>query len=245
VVLTNESLMYFRNNKDKVPRDTISFSTRNDITIERTVGKSTAMDIYTVSNASTMKNRARISMMAESEAEMMSWMNLLKASAGVESQPLRTSSDVHTVSPTLRHALFGLTNSNKDTVLHLLSRSVGGGDQADSLLTASWLINNGCPVGTFNHKGLTPLHLAIQSGNNVLATYLAGRGANPNTTVSGAVGSRTSVDMAASHEMQLQLKKAYSLFESTVGSFLAAPPRLRGFHYLSIIFHRHTIASKT
>jgi magnesium-transporting ATPase (P-type) len=33
-------------------------------------------------------------MMAETEADMMSWMNRLKASAGVESHPLRTSSEV-------------------------------------------------------------------------------------------------------------------------------------------------------
>ncbi len=57
------------------------------------------VDIYTVSNASKKKNRARISIMAETEADMLSWMNLFKASAGV--------------SPALRHARFGLTNTNK------------------------------------------------------------------------------------------------------------------------------------
>jgi hypothetical protein len=55
VVFTKESLIYFRNSKDKVPRDSISYSTPNDITIECTV------DVYAVNTTPVQRRTARAS----------------------------------------------------------------------------------------------------------------------------------------------------------------------------------------
>lgn len=57
VVLTTEGLMYFRNAQDKIPRDTLSFATKNDLLIERSPQKATAIDIYVLNQQSVQKEK--------------------------------------------------------------------------------------------------------------------------------------------------------------------------------------------
>jgi len=279
VVLTTEALMYFRNNKDKVPRDTLSFARRNEIKIERAPNKPTGIDIY-INNQSVKKKRDRVSLMAESEQEMQAWLNLLKAAAGVEVKPLRSSTSTTTITtaatnnnaaaaadvagkkgggeikpllitkPTANSLLMKVTNNNRETPLHLLCSLSSPTYEADALSTddilqlATWMVTNLSPMNAFNSKGLTPLQAAIQNGNERFATLLTKFGADPTKTVYGANNTQTSYQLVASsasatsfHEL---LKQASKIFEQREMSFLPMPPRLRGFHYLSVIFYRQT-----
>eukprot|EP01033_Poteriospumella_lacustris_P000898 gene899-648_t len=275
VVLTTEALMYFRNNKDKVPRDTLTFTHRNDIVIQRAPNKATAIDIF-INAQSVQKKRDRVSLMAESEQEMQAWMNLLKAAAGVVSQPLRAplppppqsasastakatttataaAGDVKpllVLRPTWTSLLLKAVNHQRETPLHLLAQyeAPPAGSSADDMLDAdevlvlaTWMVSNIAPLNAFNGRGLTPLQVAVQAGHESLATLLAKQGADPNKTMYGTQGSRTSFDLVRTHEFHALLKAASRVFAERESSFLSLPPRLRGFHYLSIVFYRgHT-----
>jgi myosin heavy subunit len=276
VVLTTEALMYFRNNKDKLPRDTLSFNTKNDLKIERSPGKATAIDIY-VNQQSVVKKRDRISLMADTEQEMQIWLTLLKAAAGVEVQSLRTSKPTVVATarkstapqppppppppapsggkplllanPRIRSLLFRQTNNHRETALHLLSQydpsmalsSANEMTLDDMLILASWLIHNYCPIDGFNHKGLTPLQIAVQNGNENLATLMAKQGANLNNHMYGANNKRSTLELTNSVQFQLLLKSAVNTYENRKNTFLPIPPRLRGYHYLSLGLNRLAI----
>lgn len=249
-------------NKDKVPRDTLSFARRNEISIQRAPTKATGIDIY-INQQSVKKKRDRVSLMAESEQEMQAWLNLLKAAAGVEVKPLRaaassTSSSTANattatplkplliVKPAWTSLLFKVTNNARETPLHVLcglSRQAStSADMSidDQLELTTWMVTKMSPLNAFNGKGLTPLQVAVQAGNEALAGLLTKFGADPAKAMFGATGARTSYDLvkgAAFHEL---LKQASKVFEQRESSFLPMPPRLRGFHYLSMIFYRGT-----
>ncbi len=265
VVLTTEALMYFRNNKDKIPRDTLSFNTKNDLKIERDPKKATAIDIY-VNHQSVQKHRDRISLMADSEQEMQIWLTLIKAAAGVEVQSLRakngssSSTGASTANvasagpaktllvanPNIRSILFRQINNSRETLLHTLSQLQPSQDQTqhdalnkdDILQLASWLIHNYCPLDQFNHKGLTPLQIAVQLNHEDLASFYAKQGANINIHMYGASNKRSTLDLTNSVEFQLSLKTAFTTYENRKHTFLPIPPRLRGYHYLSLDFSR-------
>lgn len=277
VVLTTEALMYFRNSKDKVPRDTLTFTHRNDIVIQRAPNQATAIDIF-INTQSVQKKRDRVSLMAESEPEMQAWMNLLKAAAGVVSQPLRggaggavprplsvsaksaaaaatataaaaavTPGDVKpllVLRPTWTSLLLKAVNHQRETPLHLLAQyepDTSASDMLDTedvLVLATWMVSNIAPLNAFNGRGLTPLQVAVQAGHEALATLLAKQGADPNKTMYGTQGSRTSFDLVRTNEFHALLKAASQVFSERESSFLSLPPRLRGFHYLSMVFYR-------
>ena len=186
VVLTGDSLMYFRQPKDRVPRDTLSFVKKNNIHIERSPLKATAIDIY-IHDASQRKKRSRISLMAEHEQEIQVWMNLLKAVAGVESKPLRSAGDgsrpVRVVNPTICKALVSMQNRQRETALHMLCSlpchpsGVVGNDSGSEferqlLSAAAWLINRGCHVDSTTAAGKTALQLCNETGRLSLGMLL-------------------------------------------------------------------------
>lgn len=259
VVLTTEALMYFRNPKDQIPRDTLSFSTKNDLQIERSPTKATAIDIH-INHQSIQKKRDRISLMADSEQEMQIWLTLLKAAAGVESKSLRpiasTSANTKakpfiTQKPSARASIFQLTNNSRQTALHLLAQyeapefAQTGSEltKDDALVLIFWLISNHCPLNTFDHLGYTPLQIAVEKNHVELSGLLAKHGADPEARLYGQATKRRSIDMTNSQDFQTMLKNAYTSFEArgTNGSFLSLPPRLRGYHYLSICFYKFDI----
>jgi hypothetical protein len=89
VVLTRESLMYFHNEKDKIPRDSISVrrtgGLNRGIKIVRVAGLETAIDVFVNSAASTIGqkiSRDRISLMMESEQDLQSWISALQMVGG-------------------------------------------------------------------------------------------------------------------------------------------------------------------
>jgi myosin-5 len=260
VVLTTEALMYFRNNKDKVPRDTLSFTHQNDIAIQRTPDKATAIDVF-INTQSLKKKRDRVSLMADTEQEMQAWMNLLKAAAGVQSQPLRAASSAHSASagnktngvkpllvlrPTWTSQLLKSVNNARETPLHILahhdvstaSAHDDGLSEEDTLILATWMVGNIAPLNVFNGRGLTPLQVAVQSGHQSLATLLTKQGADPSKTMYGTSGTRSTYDLVQDVEFQRLLKAATHVFAQRENSFLSMPPRLRGFHYFSIVFYR-------
>lgn len=184
VVLTTDALMYFRNNKDKVPRDTLSFANRNDIIIQRTPDKATAIDIF-INHQSVKKKRDRVSLMADTEADMQAWMNLLKAAAGVECQPLRcaasgvsglVSASAHTAKPlvVLRPAWTSLllrsVNNARETPLHLVAQfdvvaaqKSANPDIADPSQQL-WTLNDTLEVASWMVGNLAPLHVFNSRG---------------------------------------------------------------------------------
>lgn len=250
VKLTTEALMYFRNARDTVPRDTLSFAVQNDLRIERAVGKPNAIDIF-INHQSAVKKRGRVSLMADSEQDMQIWMNLLKAAAGVRTGALRTDGaiPVHALSDGALLHFAQQCAKSEDNLLHVLVRRAAADptrDRGDLQQLGAWLCCNGCDGSAFNGDGLTPLQLASQLGQEELASLFAYFGADPEQTAGGPSGHRNSLSLSPSVQFQLQLKRSfesYNLGEHSADRFKPAPPMLRGFHYLALQFLCSEIAS--
>jgi hypothetical protein len=256
VVLTTEALMYFRNNKDKLPRYTLSFTHQNDITIQRSPGKTTAIDIF-INTQSIKKKRDRVSLMADTEQEMQAWMNLLKAAAGVQSQPLRTAGssaasalanknnkDVKpllVLRPTWTSLLLKSVNNAHETPLHILAQydaataaANDGMTEEDILILATWMVGNIAPLNAYNGRGLTPLQVAVQASNQSLAALLTKQGADPSKTMFGSSGTRSTYDLAQDIEFQKRLKAATRAFAQRENFSIDSSSTAR----LSLFFHR-------
>ena len=170
VVLTNESLMYFRNPSDKQPRDSLSFKYQNDIQIERAPNMPTALNIH-LTHSSVQKKRSRVSLMADTERELQEWLNLLKAVAGVPSQPLRSGASLavplYTVNPAVRSAFFNQKNASGATPLHALaeaSAAVSGVEATvEHLSAAAWLVGGGADVSARDVMDRTALQIVARS----------------------------------------------------------------------------------
>eukprot|EP01038_Epipyxis_sp_PR26KG_P011898 gene11898-15921_t len=262
VVLTTDSLMYFRNQNDKLPRDSLSFQTKNDIKIQRDMSKLNAIEVL-INHQSVKKKRSRISLMAESEVEVQAWMNLLKASAGVESKQLRSvasAEPIKVVSPAVRKAAISVSNATKETPLHIIAAIPSNSSintsnptiidisQVDQLLTSSWLISNGCPVNTFDINGHTPLHVAIIQGNFPLIYHFIRNGANLNAKINDISSEKSGIDLLKMNENQSFVEEIINSFHrynsSFTGLFLPPPPTLKGFSYLTLLFHQHYIENQ-
>lgn len=128
-VLTNENLKYFHSNKDKVASDCINFSKfKNKILIERTNDSSYSFDIIFLNDdsatTSQKKKRERITLMADSEVEIQSWIDLLY---GATSSPYKSLYEYSNADLSLiysnfneTHQFFSSRDSNLNTLLHLL-----------------------------------------------------------------------------------------------------------------------------
>ena len=89
--------------------------------------------------------------MAETSSEIQIWSNLIKSLAGLTLPPLRMEPAYVTVSPGLRHALMGITNNNRETIVHLLAKQVfsfAGKEkkEGENLSAIAWAKSNGCSV---------------------------------------------------------------------------------------------------
>lgn len=255
MVLTPDSLMYFRNNKDKIPRDSLSFSTKNEIQVLRLEENDSAIEIV-INHQSMRKKRSRISFMADNETEILEWMNLIMAAAGVEPKPIRKPTgdilSLHTSSPAIKEGVLSSVNKAHDTPLHMLSQIVPEttmtvSEREELLCIAAWMVENGSPLATFNGKGFTVLHEALANGHFHLALFLAGKGSPPNfTSKKVSPDEKKVLDVAAqlggaSEEFLARLKFAFANYEFGHGTFHDPPARLRGFHYLTIGFKKHSV----
>ena len=72
-----------------------------------------------ITTTTTGKAREQMTMLAESEADLLEWMNLLTAVAGSDATPLRLTA-VRTISPVLNEAFYSARNQLYETALHAL-----------------------------------------------------------------------------------------------------------------------------
>lgn len=249
VKLTTEALMYFRSPSDRLPRDSLSFSKQNALRVSRDRDRPLAIDCFLLhSTSSGVKGRQRVSLMADSEQEVQIWMNLLQAAAGVIPPPLQGCKEV--VEEVHRSAFLATKNRNRDSLLHTLCLAAAASEEVrqgstctseEVLAVAAWLLaardNNSDP---HNANGLTALQLASSLQLQDLAALLAAQGSDPSAHTLGGAGAgvRTSLSLSPSVAFQLQLKasyEAYSRDSAAAQRFLAAPPRLHGFHYLTLL----------
>ena len=128
VVLTRDCLMYFRSDKDKTPRETLSLTGNEQLRVEPMGDLPCAVDIVMTSSQFSLKKRSRVSLMAESEREMKVWACLIRSYAGVDLPDLRADSSttsgqrqpMKTAAPHVRRTVLNLRNDQQQSPLHLL-----------------------------------------------------------------------------------------------------------------------------
>lgn len=206
--------------------------------------------------------------MAESEEDMQIWLTFLKAAAGIENPTLRPVGDknipIAINSAQLRKSFLEQANSKKDTILHILCRmhleqlSTSESNELinsdDRLILVTWLIANYMNCNLVNSTGQTPLQLALEHQQIELASVLSVLAGNPElkslaalSPVVATTRESTAVDVGNTHQMKSILSRAYGTHHTATtvprntSNFLQKPPRLRGYHYLSIGFYRMLI----
>ena len=123
--------MYFRSDKDKTPRETLSFTGNEQLRVDSVVDLPCAVDIVLTSSQFSLKKRSRVSLMAESEREMRVWACLIRSYAGVDLPDLRAirtvadeqqqqQSPMKTAAPHVRRTALELCNDLHQSPLHLL-----------------------------------------------------------------------------------------------------------------------------
>lgn len=259
--------MYFRNDKERTPRDTLTFRTskssscskvNSDMSIEPAPDHPTAIDIFMSSNQfSLTKKRTRVSLMAESSRDIKIWACLIRSYAGIEFPPIDSESInssravgsnagvVQTVSPQLRQAALDLRNDRQESVLHRLCQqqssfaSPEGSDQ-EAVEAAAWLLNNGCSANSVDSSGLQPVHWALQTAKPRLALLLASGGGQLGD---GPLSEGVTATLTANPGLQEQMDSAYMAHcgGRQEMQFLSKQVTLRGFTYLSLIFLAHLI----
>jgi hypothetical protein len=241
VVLTNETLNYYRTEKDTVPRDSLALGRKDCITVEPSQVRANAFDIIIMSGAASVgKQREQMTMLADSEAEMFAWMHALMAVANNDATPLRLTS-VRTISPVISDALFSARNSNFDTPLHALCGSnpaeataagLSNKTEAEKMLpaAAAWLINRNCPVNSANLKGKSPLYIAIELGRFHLGLVLLRSGAS---VPLNCAGKDRFLSFVGDENSEVKVIPALQ--------FLPRPPRLRNLHYFSLEILQHLV----
>lgn len=176
VVLTHDRLMYFRSDKDKTPRETLSFTGNEQLRVDPVVDLPCAVDIVLTSSQFSLKKRSRVSLMAESERDMRIWACLIRSYAGVDLPDLRSVGTVteqpppmKTAAPHVRRTALELCNDLQQSPLHLLcqissrlhrpqlfsflfyyrpcARSCCGG-RFSPVPAAAWMLSTGLDRGT-------------------------------------------------------------------------------------------------
>ena len=239
--------MYFRNESDKLPRDTLLFNGKSTLSIEFAPDKPNAINLYSGSQ-SNLKKRDRVSLMADSFKDIQIWSLLIKSYAGIKFPPIRTSPPITYINPIMRQSIFSMVNNNHESILHTLaSNSTNDEENVNTnLQTISWLRTNGCPTNLTNYKGLSALHVALEKKSLKVAIYLAGLGLNPLTTTT-LITSKETVEninsfLAANIETQELLHSAYLKSQSNK-VFFSSQIKLKGFSYLSLHILQHNILS--
>jgi ankyrin repeat protein len=251
VVLTTHSLMYFHNKDDQIPRDSLSFA-NNDVVVERSAAKVTAIDIF-ISNQTTHKQRDRISLMASSEEEMLVWLTLIKAATCVEMPSIRPKvgkiRPLITADPDVRRKLFSHVNYKQESLLHsLCMENISTVDTKkmndnDILELICWLVNNGCDINTFDINGKTPLHFAVLNNNFELANVLVLEGADPTANQYDRHGSKCCMDLIDSMTFKSMIQNSRNRYQLREGMFKCVQSRLKGFHYLSLGILHSTVSN--
>ena len=216
----------------------------------------------TTLTTTTGKAREQMTMLAESETDLLEWMNLLTAVAGSDATPLRLTA-VRTISPVLNESFYSARNQLYETALHALcsfvytdttatgtaapgsrvsgqtntaTRAAAASSKHESEktlpATAAWLIHRSCPVNAYNSKGQSPLYLAIEAGRYHLGLLLLRYGA-------------TIPPHCAGKDRFLAFVSAENSMEKVIPAlqFQSKPARLRNFHYLSIEVLQHYIGN--
>ena len=117
--------------------------------------------------------------MAESEKDLLEWVNPVKAAAGVK--PFRDT-PIRYVNAEFRESFLSMTNKRGETPLHCLAATgLDPKSPADSermVTVAGWLIDAGCSIDGRTKAGLTALQVAIAHQNISMIVFLVHRGTN-------------------------------------------------------------------
>jgi hypothetical protein len=234
--------MYFRNGKEKIPRDTLSLvnnkkDNSNSICIEMPCDRPNSIDII-LNQQSEKKNRSRVSLMADSPKEILTWACLIKCYAGIE---LISPEKSFAQNPNLIRAAFSSLNFLNESVLHVLLRS--NLSQNSILSCTTWLFNLGCPLDIKNKNGLTALHVALENGLEQVAIFLASKGCELVVLKSSESWNKISIFLSENSKIADQIKTAYNNSRGSSGRLLSFQNKLRGFSYLSLIVCNRSIVN--
>lgn len=111
--------------------------------------------------------------------------------------------------PTWTSLLLKSVNNARETPLHILAQydaataaANDGMTEEDILILATWMVGNIAPLNAYNGRGLTPLQVVVQTGNQSLAALLTKQGADPSKHIFGTSGTRSTYDLV--HDIEFQ-----------------------------------------
>jgi hypothetical protein len=249
IILTDSSLLYFHDENDKLPKDSISLtkSTVKGMSLDFSAGPSGPAVTITLQGTqkSALKGRTQISLMASTTLEMEEWAKPLKSIMGMingdEIIDENLANNWQYVSPVSRNSLLRSMQSNtKSSALHILANKPSGDNDKYLAQVSSWLIANGNPVDIKNstnrngdviaNGGVTPLEFALQNKNFILAFALISSGA----TYGPELVALAKDKFGETHEVSTLLKLSSSVQVDYM--FHLPPPKLQAYTYLSIYF---------
>ena len=240
-MLTHDRLMYFRSDKDKTPRETLTFSGNEQLKIERVPDLPCAVDILLTSSSFSLKKRSRVSLMAETPREMRVWASLILCYAGIALPSIsgkENDSGLKSAAPEIRRTALSLLNDSQQNPLHILCQTNG----ANLLQAAFWILSNGTFALTAmaDQFGLQPVHYALLTGQVDLVIMLV--------TSGGHFTAEHIKDEATAEKVNRRTKELEGRIDAAVlrhsksdDRFLAPQVSLRGFSYLTVLFLNHWI----
>ena len=180
IVLSDKELSYYKTKTDKLPRGKIPYE---GSTIQRKRGDSPILEIL---SPSLLKrglfgggaSEPAMYFQFESEQELQSWLQPLKALFVKEEARLRTDRPVVCADFSARRRLLSAPNKDGDTPLHALAKSyIPSAAQEtagcpDRVKYALWLLENGANPASKNKAGFSAGEIAASTGDIQLVRCL-------------------------------------------------------------------------